>query len=213
MPNRSANSLRRLPAAIVALILAVALAAACGSDPTPTTAPTAEPAPTQQPAPIATPTPVPAPTPTSAPSPVPAPNGGATAKDGDLVSVHYHGTLDDGSVFDSSRERDPLQFTVGAGQVIDGFDNAVRGLAVGESVTVRMEPSEAYGERNADLIFDLPIENAPAGIAVGETLIASNGAQAVVVAISDATFTIDANHRLAGQALTFEIELVAIGSA
>ena len=128
------------------------------------------------------------------------------------MSVHYHGTLDDGSVFDSSRERDPLQFVVGSGQVIDGFDNAVRGLAVGESVTVRMEPSEAYGEPSPDLVIELPIAQAPEGLSVGATLVAENGMQARVVAVGDMTFTIDANHRLAGQALTFEIELVAIES-
>ena len=126
------------------------------------------------------------------------------------MSVHYHGTLDDGSVFDSSHEHGPLQFVVGSGQVIDGFDDAVRGLAVGESVTARMEPSEAYGEPNHDLIIELPIAQAPEGLAVGETLTATNGMQARVIAVGDATFTIDANHRLAGQALTFEIELVAI---
>lgn len=126
------------------------------------------------------------------------------------MSVHYHGTLDDGSVFDSSRERDPLQFVVGSGQVIDGFDGAVRGLAVGESVTARMEPSEAYGEPRPDLIIELPIAQAPEGLSVGETLTATNGMQARVIAVGDTTFTIDANHRLAGQALTFEIELVAI---
>lgn len=202
MPIRSANSPRRLAATIVALLLVAAFAVACGSDPTPTPDPTDTPAPP----------PTLAPTPTSAPSPVVAPNGGSTAKDGDLVSVHYHGTLDDGSVFDSSRERDPLQFVVGSGQVIDGFDNAVRGLAVGESVTVRMEPSEAYGEPSPDLIIELPIAQAPEGLAVGATLVAENGMQARVVAVGDTTFTIDANHRLAGQALTFEIELVAIES-
>lgn len=178
MPIRSANSPRRLAAPIVAPLLAVAFAVACGSDPAPTPTPTPEPA----------------------------------AKDGDLVSVHYHGTLDDGSVFDSSRERAPLQFVVGSGQVIDGFDNAVRGLAVGESVTVRMEPSEAYGEPSPDLIIELPIAQAPEGLTVGATLVAENGMQARVVAVGDMTFTIDANHRLAGQALTFEIELVAIES-
>lgn len=202
MPIRSANSPRRLAASIVAPLLAAAFAVACGSDPAPTSTPTTEPTPTQTPAPTSAPT--------SAPPPAVAPNGGATAKDGDLVSVHYHGTLDDGSVFDSSRERDPLQFVVGSGQVIDGFDNAVRGLAVGESVTVRMEPSEAYGEPSPDLIIELPIAQAPEGLAVGATLVAENGMQARVVAVGDTTFTIDANHRLAGQALTFEIELVAI---
>ena len=196
MPVRFPNPLSRRAALIAAALLALALAAACGSDPTPTP----EPTPTQPSAPTAT----------SAPAQPPAVGA---AKDGDLVSAHYHGTLDDGRVFDSSRERDPLQFTVGAGSVIDGFDNAVRGLGVGESVTVRLEPEEAYGEPRPDLLIELPIENAPEGVAVGSVLTMPNGAQARVVALTDTTFTIDANHPLAGQALTFKIELVAIERA
>ena len=84
--------------------------------------------------------------------------GGYMAQDGDLVEVHYSGTLDDGSTFDSSRERGaPLPFTVGAGEVIPGFDEAVRGLAVGESRTVRILPTDAYGEWSEDLVVEVPI--------------------------------------------------------
>lgn len=212
MPACSANPSRRSLALIVALLV-LALGTACGGD----SAPTPEPASAER---RATTAPIPTPASAAAPAPTLTPASAATpaspsadgaAKDGDIVSVHYHGTLDNGQVFDSSLEREPLQFTVGAGNVIDGFDAAVRSLAVGESVTVRLEPAEAYGERNPDLLIELPIEQAPEGVEVGATLTAANGAQARVVALTDETITIDANHPLAGQALTFEIELVAIG--
>ena len=229
MPARSANPSRRVLALIVALLvlalLVLALGAACGGDSSPTPDPasaerpaTTAPTPTPASAATAAPTLTPESAATTAPTLAPAsaattasPSADGAAKDGDLVSVHYHGTLDSGGVFDSSLEREPLQFTVGAGMVIDGFDDAVRGLAVGESVTVRLEPAEAYGERNPDLLIELPIESAPEGVEVGATLTAANGARARVVALTDTTITIDANHALAGQALTFEIELVAIG--
>ena len=135
---------------------------------------------------------------------------GAVASDGDSVAVHYHGTLDDGTVFDSSLERDPLEFVVGSRQLIEGFDNAVRGLSVGESVKVRLEPAEAYGEVRPDLIMEIPSEDLPPNLVVGGQLQAANGATAVIVSINDTTTTLDLNHRFAGQALTFEIELVRI---
>ena len=133
------------------------------------------------------------------------------ATDGDIVSVHYHGTLDNGQIFDSSKNRgEPLKFTVGGGQVIPGFNDAVLGLAVGESVKVRMEPAQAYGEKNEQLIFEVPSEGAPEGLKEGDRVQLSNGAPAVVIKINDASITLDANHELAGQALTFEIELVSV---
>jgi peptidylprolyl isomerase len=138
------------------------------------------------------------------------PGGGErVAQDGDSVLVHYHGTLDDRSVFDSSRERDPLRFVVGAGGVIAGFDNAVRGLAVGDAVIVRMEPAEAYGERDESMILEFPRSDAPEGLSVGDQVSVS-GRPTTVLEITDEIVRIDANHALAGQALTFEIELVAI---
>ncbi len=132
------------------------------------------------------------------------------AEDGDSVAVHYHGTLDDGSIFDSSRQREPLQFVVGSGQLIRGFDNAVRGLAIGESVTVRLEAAEAYGEPRSDLVITVPTDQAPPDLVVGDRVELVNGGIASVTAVTDEGVTIDANHPLAGQALTFEIELVAI---
>jgi len=134
---------------------------------------------------------------------------GRVAQDGDSVLVHYFGTLDDGSVFDSSRERDPLPFVVGSGGVIAGFDKAVRGLSVGDSVTVRMESVEAYGERDESLILEFSRSDAQEGLSVGDQVSVS-GRPATVLEITDEIVKIDANHALAGQALTFEIELVAI---
>ena len=132
------------------------------------------------------------------------------ATEGDTVQVHYRGTLDNGEEFDSSRGRDPLQFTVGEGQVIKGFDDAVRGLAVGEDITVRLEPAEAYGEPREDLVIDVPKDQAPEGLSPGDQVSMSTGARAVVTDVTDESVRIDANHELAGKALTFEIELVAI---
>ncbi len=134
-------------------------------------------------------------------------NDARTANDGDAVAVHYTGTLDDGSQFDSSAGRDPLEFVVGSGQVISGFDQAVRGLAIGESRTVRMEPADAYGERRDDMVITVPLEQAPPGIKVGDQVSAGN-MPAEVIAVDEETVTIDANHRLAGEALTFDVELV-----
>lgn len=134
---------------------------------------------------------------------------GRVAQDGDSVLVHYRGTLDDGSVFDTSRERDPLGFVVGSGGVIAGFDNAVRGLAVGDAVTVRMEPADAYGERDESMILEFPRSDAPEGLSVGDQVSVS-GRPATVLEVTDEIVKIDANHELAGQALTFEIELVSI---
>ena len=135
---------------------------------------------------------------------------GPVAEIGDSVAVHYHGTLDDGSVFDSSRERSPIEFVIGSGQLIEGFDMAVRGLAVGESVTVRLEPEQAYGQPDPNLIVTLPRDESLEGIVVGAQAQMSNGMVVTVTEVTDETVTVDANHRLAGQALTFEIELVEI---
>lgn len=135
---------------------------------------------------------------------------GRVAKDGDQVEVHYRGTLDNGEQFDSSEGRPPLGFTVGAGQMIAGFDAAVRGMAVGETVTVRIEAADAYGESRDDLIIDFPRDQAPDDVAVGNRLQLSNGAPAIVIAVTETTVTIDANHELAGKTLIFEIELVSL---
>jgi peptidylprolyl isomerase len=132
------------------------------------------------------------------------------AKSGDKVAVHYTGTLDSGEVFDSSLKLEPLAFVLDSGQMILGFDDAVHGLKVGESVTVRLEPEEAYGESRDDLIIEFPIDELPKGFAEGDTIMFQNGAQGVILEITKLNFKIDANHRLAGQHLTFEIELISI---
>ena len=131
------------------------------------------------------------------------------AEDGDSVAVHYRGTTDDGVEFDSSHGGDPLQFEVGAGRMISGFDAAVHGMALGETVTVRLEPAEAYGERDESLVLEFPASDAPKGLSAGDQVSVS-GRTAVVLEVTDEIVRIDANHELAGQALTFEIELVSI---
>ncbi len=137
--------------------------------------------------------------------------GDRVAKNGDQVSVHYTGTLDSGEQFDSSSGRDPLPFQVGAGAVIVGFDEAVLGLAVGESVTVRIPPDRDYGERTEDSVVTFDREEAPDDIAVGQQ-VSVGGRPGVVTEVTDTQVVVDVNHQLARQTLTFEIELVSIDS-
>ena len=141
----------------------------------------------------------------------PAQEGGFVAQDGDLVEVHYVGTLDDGSQFQSSRERgQPLSFTVGSGEVLSGFDAAVRGAAVGEVNTIRIEAADAYGEWSEENIVRVPFNPEQGDVAVGDQVYLNTGQQAVVLEVTDEYVELDANHWLAGEALTFEIEVVAI---
>ena len=140
------------------------------------------------------------------------------AKSGDTVKIHYKGTLDDGTQFDSSEDRDPLEFELGSGQVIPGFDTAVEGMSVGESKNVRLEPEEAYGPRHDQLVQEvernvLPDDLDPKeGMALQSQSPEGQVMQLMVTAVSETTITLDANHPLAGQALSFEIELVDIDS-
>jgi peptidylprolyl isomerase len=134
---------------------------------------------------------------------------------GSTVRVHYRGTLDDGSEFDSSAGREPLEFTLGAGEVIPGFDEAVTGLEVGSSATVTIPACEAYGERNDEAVQEFPLEafgdQVPQqGWAV--ELEAADGSRmaAIIAEVTDEMARLDFNHPLAGQDLTFEIELVEI---
>lgn len=137
-------------------------------------------------------------------------------KSGDKVRIHYTGTLADGTVFDSSAGRDPLEFTVGAGQVIVGMDKEMVGMTVGEKKTITAVADEAYGQRQEDAQQNVPREIIPADIPleVGMQLqMQSPEGQVVpvsVVAIEEETVTLDANHMLAGKDLTFDIELVEI---
>lgn len=141
----------------------------------------------------------------------------STASRGDLVHVHYTGTLEDGTVFDTSRDRDPLTFELGKGQVIRGFEKAVEGMAVGEKRTASIPVDEAYGPRVPQLTFTVPRENLPPGYdpQVGEVMRmeSRDGRQMdVIITDSDDGFVrMDGNHPLAGKDLTFDIELVKVG--
>jgi peptidylprolyl isomerase len=137
-------------------------------------------------------------------------------KDGDTVKVHYTGTLENGEVFDSSENREPLEFTLGEGQLIPGFEKAVTSLNVGDSTTVDIPSKEAYGEVREDLIISVPKSQLPEDIEpqVGMQLqVNQPDGQPVpvrVTDIDDENLTLDANHPLAGQNLTFKIELVEV---
>ena len=131
-------------------------------------------------------------------------------KTGDHVAVHYTGTLDNGTKFDSSLDREPLEFDVGAGQMIKGFDSAVIGMRVGEEKTVRIAAKDAYGEADLTNVIEVPKEKVPAGTKGGDTL-SAGGRSVKVIKVTNSTVTIDTNHPLAGKALTFMIKLVKIG--
>ena len=137
-------------------------------------------------------------------------------KSGDTVRIHYTGTLADGSQFDSSSGRDPLEFTIGAGSVIPGFEQAIIGMAVGDSKSVTIACADAYGPHDAELIREVEREAIPDSIelAVGLQLQAqgpdNNQLVLTVVEFDEETVRLDANHPLAGKDLTFALELVEI---
>ena len=137
-------------------------------------------------------------------------------KEGDLVKVHYTGKLVNGEQFDSSAGREPLEFTVGAGQMIKGFDDAMPGMSLGEKKTINIAPEDGYGARSEEAIIEFPKENVPADMVLepGMPLTLSNQAgqpvQVIVVEVKDDIIILDANHFLAGQELIFDIELVEI---
>ncbi|WP_299351668.1 peptidylprolyl isomerase [uncultured Shimia sp.] len=139
------------------------------------------------------------------------------AKSGDTVRIHYTGTLSDGSVFDSSDGREPLEFTLGSGQVIPGFDTGVTGMEVGDKKTIEIPCDQAYGPINPEAMQDVPRDQIPAEIPleVGLQLqMQSPQGQVMPVTVAkltDDTVTLDANHMLAGKDLTFALELVSIG--
>ena len=143
----------------------------------------------------------------------------AQAKAGDTVKVHYTGKLEDGTVFDTSEERTPLEFTIGSGQIIPGFERAVVGMEPGETKTATIPPEEAYGLHREEMTITVEKEQFPDEInpEPGQQLQVQqpDGRMALVVIsdVSESTVTLDANHPLAGQPLTFDIRLVDIVSA
>ncbi len=138
------------------------------------------------------------------------------ATSGDSVKIHYTGKLEDGTKFDSSVGRDPLEFQLGSGQVIPGFDKAVEGMAVGESKSVTIPPEDAYGPRENRMIQEVPKSALPEELTPVEGMALQSQSQdgqtmrLTVTAVNEDTITVDANHPLAGKALNFDIELVAI---
>ena len=142
----------------------------------------------------------------------------AQVKNGDTVKVHYTGKLATGDQFDSSEGREPLEFTVGAGQMIPGFDAALPGMNVGDKKTINIAAAQGYGEINEEAIIEFPKENVPADMKIepGMSLTLSdqqgNPFPVVVKEVKDDIIVLDANHFLAGKELVFDIELVEIGA-
>jgi len=136
---------------------------------------------------------------------------------GDTVSVHYTGKLENGEIFDSSSGRRPMTFTVGTGQIIRGFDEAVLGMAVGDRKTVTIAPERAYGPRQTELIVDIPRNTVPEGMELEKGMMIElvdpqgNRIPAEVFEILDEVVKMDLNHFLAGKTLVFDIEIVAAG--
>ena len=137
-------------------------------------------------------------------------------KSGDKIKVHYHGRLTNGETFDKSEGREPLEFEVGSGMVIKGFDDEVTGMAVGDKKTINIPADEAYGVKNSDMIIDMPKDRFPKDmeIEVGMPLSMSDGQgqqfQVVVAEVQEDVIILDANHPLAGEDLIFDLELVEI---
>ena len=139
------------------------------------------------------------------------------AKNGNTVSVHYVGTLTDGTEFDNSRQREqPLSFTIGSGQLIAGFDQAVTGMTVGENKTITLGPTEAYGEVQEGMTQTVPTNAFPPNFEfkIGEQVV-GNGPMgqpvtATILEVVDGSVTLDMNHPLAGKTLNFNIELLSI---
>ncbi|RJP68715.1 MAG: peptidylprolyl isomerase [Candidatus Abyssobacteria bacterium SURF_17] len=140
----------------------------------------------------------------------------AKAKAGDTVRVHYTGWLEDGTVFDSSADRDPLEFQLGEGQVIEGFEEAIVGMEVGESKTANILPEKGYGPHYGEMVIEVGREQFPPHIApqVDQVLQLQrpdgDRIRAIITNVSESTVTLDANHPLAGKNLMFDIELLEI---
>lgn len=132
---------------------------------------------------------------------------------GNKVKVHYTGKFEDNNIFDTSKDKEPLEFTVGEGQLIPGFEQGVVGLNTGDKKTVELEPEQAYGPVRNELINEVPMEKLPEGVKQGQMLQAQTeqGAMNVMVTeVKEKTATVDANHPLAGKKLIFDLEVVEI---
>jgi FKBP-type peptidyl-prolyl cis-trans isomerase 2 len=140
----------------------------------------------------------------------------AQVKSGDKVKVHYHGKLNSGETFDSSAGREPLEFEVGSGMVIKGFDEGVTGMAVGEKKTINIPFDEAYGPRNPEMLIEMPKDKFPIdmdiepGMTLGMSDPQGQQYQVTIVEIKEDVVILDANHPLAGLDLIFDLELVEI---
>ena len=140
----------------------------------------------------------------------------AQAKHGDTVKVHYTGKLDDGTVFDTSNNREPLQFTIGDGQLIPGFEHTVVGMNMGESRTINIQAENAYGLHHKEMVGVVDRDQFPPDleVKVGQQFKTDNeDGRTIIVTVtnvSESNVTLDANHPLAGKGLTFDIQLVAI---
>lgn len=137
-------------------------------------------------------------------------------REGDIVKVHYTGRLTSGEVFDSSEGKEPLEFEVGAGMMIEGFDQAVIGMTVGEKKTVAIAPEEGYGPRFEEMVMEFPKANLPEDLVpelgMQLTLSSASGEQwaVTITHIAEEMITLDGNHHLAGQELEFDIEVVEV---
>lgn len=140
----------------------------------------------------------------------------STADQGDTVRVHYEGTLEDGTVFDSSQDDNPVEFTIGQEEVIPGFEETIIGMNIGDTETTTLSPEEAYGPRHDELIMEVPKNQFPENVPMEENvelevpLEEGGSIDAIISNVGDDEVTIDANHPLAGKKLTFEIELEEI---
>ena len=138
------------------------------------------------------------------------------AREGDTVRVHYKGRLEDGSVFDSSEGGDPIEFTIGENQVIEGFERAIVGMTKGDTKVESIPAGDAYGEHQEDLVFEVPRSAVQQGtdVTVGDfvevQLPDGQSAPMRIASVGDEMMTLDANHPLAGKELTFDLELVEI---
>ncbi|MFO7904972.1 MAG: FKBP-type peptidyl-prolyl cis-trans isomerase [Planctomycetota bacterium] len=138
------------------------------------------------------------------------------AEDSKKVRVHYTGSLDDGTVFDSSQERDPLEFTIGSNEIIPAVENAVKGMEEGEEKQVKVPPTEAYGERNEQAIMEVSKSQLPSDVDVKVGTVLQGSTQdgdtmrLQVTEVNEDSVTVDANHPLAGQNLNFDLKLVEV---